>query len=276
MKQKAMSLYDYNDYREFLKDFLRDKTKNQRGSIGKLATSLNVNSAMVSQIIHEKSHLSPEQALRLTKHYGFSNLETEYFMALVSMNRAGDKETKKYYQEKVLSLAKLGETLKEQLNYQNSRKPFDEGVYYSQWYYSAAWLLTAITPQTKQSLCGLLNISAEALEPALLFLTEAGLIKHELGKYIYSGSHVHVGKDSKHLRQHHINWRLKAVQALQSDDINQNFHFTGAIVLSKEDVIKISSKILDFLKEFREITGPSANEELLCLNLDWFKVTKHD
>jgi len=271
-KKNSSNLYNYDDYRIFLKNFLRDKTKNQRGSVGKLATSLGVNSAMVSQILHEKSHLSSEQALRLTRYYEFSTVETEYFMALVSMNRAGDKPTKDYYFEKVSKLASLGQTLKEQLDYQISNRPPDQGIYYSHWYYSAAWLLTSIAPQTKATFKQFLNLSDEALEPVLDFLTDAGMLEHNLGLYSFKGVHIQTDKDSEYLRQHHINWRLKAIQNLQAEGLNKNFHFTGPIVISKVDIKKINEKILDFLKEFREISNPSACEELVCLNIDWFTV----
>ena len=86
-------IFEFADYKRFLKAFIKNLPRRGHGEAGRLAKSLGTNSTFISQILNGQANLSAEQAYKVAQHFAFNQIETDYFMNLVSMNRAGDKAT---------------------------------------------------------------------------------------------------------------------------------------------------------------------------------------
>ena len=268
-----MGIFEFNDYKKFLLSYLKGLPKKGHGEAGKMARSMGVNSTMVSQVLRGHTHLSQEQSFKLTKHLGLSSLETEYFMNLVSMNRAGDHETAAYFAKQLQRLQNLNLSIKDRLNLQSDLTEENQAQYYSHWFYSAIWLLTAIPEtQTREALAQRLNLPIDMVSRTLEFLQEIGLVREEKGHYKIHGTHIHVPDTSPHVRRHHMNWRTQAIQKIETADFSNALFFTGPTVISTKDFEKIKAVLLESLDEIQKISGPSPSEELCCLNIDWFKV----
>lgn len=69
-----------------------------------------------------------------------------------------------------------------------------------------------------------------------------------------------------------MNWRFKANEVIQHANLKDELFFSYPIVISKKDQKIIKEKILSWIEEFSKIAGPSNSEELMCLNIDWFKI----
>jgi uncharacterized protein (TIGR02147 family) len=267
-----MPLFEFNDYKKFLVSYLKNLPKKGYGEAGKMAQAMGVNSTMVSQVLRGSAHLSQEQALRLAKHLGLSALETEYFMNLVSMNRAGDRETESYFAKQLQRLQQLHSTITDRLNLKSDLTEENQSQYYSHWFYSAIWLLTAIPEfQSRDAISRHTNLPLEQVNEVLGFLQQVGLVKEEAGRYILHGTHVHVPHDSPHVRRHHINWREQASRKVETDSFANNFFFTSPTVIAEKDFEKVKKILLRSIEEITKITGPSPSEDLYCLNIDWFK-----
>jgi hypothetical protein len=65
-------------------------------------------------------------------------------------------------------------------------------------------------------------------------------------------------------------WRLKGFQKMESTD-KENLFFTCPIVCSKKSVELLRKKTLKFIEEVLAEIKDSPSEELVCLNIDWFR-----
>ena len=83
---------------------------------------------------------------------------------------------------------------------------------------------------------------------------------------------VHLEKHSPALRQHHTNFRLKAIEQIRETGAEQ-IHYSGVMSLSKKDFEWVSSQLAQFLEEVGKKLKDSPDEELAILNFDWFNFT---
>ena len=268
-----MVVFEFDDYKAFLNSYLQSLPKKGYGMAGRIAQSIGVNSTMISQILKGSAHLGQEQALKLAKFLGLSSLETEYFMTLVLMNRAGDFETQNYYAKLLKRILHSYSSVKERLKLNSDLTEENQARYYSHWYYSAIWLLTAIPEaQSKEKISRMTGLPMDIVNEALDFLVQIGLVKEDSGRFSLSGTHIHVSRESVHVRRHHLNWRERALRKIETDSFANNLFFSGPVVVSKKDFEQIKQILLSAMETIQKVSGPSPSEELCCLNIDWFKL----
>ncbi|MDB5103397.1 MAG: hypothetical protein JWP91_1086 [Fibrobacteres bacterium] len=101
----AISLYDYADYRAYLKDwYKRERDSERKISYRSLAREIGFKSpGHFSLIVNAKANLSLKILDRFIRYLGLSKKEAEYFQALVLYNQAKAQEDKKRYFDRMLS-----------------------------------------------------------------------------------------------------------------------------------------------------------------------------
>ncbi|MEM7647383.1 MAG: hypothetical protein AAF203_10770, partial [Pseudomonadota bacterium] len=95
-----ITLFDYNDYREYMEFKLRSDQFG-RGGKARLAQHLGCQPSFVSQVLKGKSSFSLEQAFKVNALFNHNPLEREYFMTLVEWDRAGSTELRTYFSQKL-------------------------------------------------------------------------------------------------------------------------------------------------------------------------------
>src|ERR1700722_14177025 len=108
-----MSIFDYSEYKLFLKTTIRSLPKQGRGQARRLSEHLSVNSVAVSQVLSGSRDFTAEQALATAAFFGLDEQATEYFVTLVNQARAGTKDLRDYYAKKIAALRQ------ENLRYKN-------------------------------------------------------------------------------------------------------------------------------------------------------------
>jgi uncharacterized protein (TIGR02147 family) len=123
-----ISIYDYQDYRRFLKDILQDIKKerkhlSQRAILQKMGIS---SSGFIANVIAGRSNLTISQVQKLSKVIKLTTAETSYFELLLHFNHADTIEEKTEFYERltVYQKAKLKVLSAEQL------------TLFSRWYYA--------------------------------------------------------------------------------------------------------------------------------------------
>src|SRR5258708_22019785 len=108
-----MSLFNYSQYKPYLRDRIRLMPKNGRGQVLAFANALSIHPTLVSQILRGSKDFTLEQAHSLCEYLGMVGLEADYFLTLVQIERSGTAKLKNYYKQKLakmkqesLSLAK--------------------------------------------------------------------------------------------------------------------------------------------------------------------------
>ncbi len=70
---------------------------------------------MFVSVFNGSKHLTFEQACGVCSFFGFTELETDYFVALVQLDRAGNQEAKTKCKRDIQRLKEKSESLKERL-----------------------------------------------------------------------------------------------------------------------------------------------------------------
>lgn len=95
---------NFIDYRLFLRSYIQSLPKRGRGEISRLATLLDVNSTMISQVLKGTKKLTQEQVYNLSVYLKLTDFQTEYFMMLLQVDRAGSEELRRFWSERVFRL----------------------------------------------------------------------------------------------------------------------------------------------------------------------------
>lgn len=70
--------------------------------------------------------------------------------------------------------------------------------------------------------------------------------------------------------KHHTNWRMKAIQKMDTR-AKEELYFTAPMSIAKKDFELIREKLNVALKDIVDIAKESAAEEVVCLNIDFFR-----
>ncbi len=264
-------IFNFTDYRLFLLDYFGDKSR-RKGLKSSAAKFLGCHTTLISQVLHGQLILNLEQADRLNQFIGHNEDESHYFMLLVQKARAGTKSLEKYFSEQIDQILKLRKVLKKRVGKVDSIATEDELRYYSAWQFSAIHVCLSIPEYNNpETISKALNIPLANVRAMLEFLVRIGLANVKDRVYSISSKHIHLGTDSPQIRNHHTNWRVKSIQSLDQN-LKNNLHYSSAVTLSREDVDTIKELLIQNLKSINKVIQVSKEEEIYCLNFDFFNL----
>ncbi len=211
-KQTSGSLFELSDYRNYVRSWSAAKG---RGEFRRIALALDMHTTLISQIFNGHKSLMEEQALRLCIYMGLNTLETDYFLKLVQVERAGTEQLKAVYIRQLEQIKSHVGEIKGRVPDSTILSELDRAVFYSSWQYSIVRLLTALSRfQTKEKIALRLSLSLSRAQEILDFLTSRGLCKEERGKYLRTEKNTHVEARSPLSIRHHQNWRTKSLELI--------------------------------------------------------------
>jgi uncharacterized protein (TIGR02147 family) len=265
-------IYQYSNYQEYLIYRLGD-AGSRSGKRSALAKEISCQNSFISQVLVKKQNLSLEQAFKVSEFLSHSSEESDFFILMVEKERAGTPELKNYFKKKLALIVQQRTEIESRLQKTRKIPAEHQAKYYGQWYYIAIHLAVSIPSlQTKNELQAYFNLPSKLLEEVLGFLLELGLIIFQDDRYQMSPTHIHIGRSSSELSQHHTNWRLEALKSLshyKEDDV----HYSVVYSLSNKDAKRINEEILLQVEKIQSIVAPSKEESLFCYNLDFFEVS---
>lgn len=267
-----MNIFDFTNYKDFIQKKLKDSDKKGHGQVSRIAKHLGIHTSMVSQILGGPKDFTIEQACGLCPYFGFNELESDYFVALVQWERAGTRETKQKFERDIRRLSQQSESLKDRLPKDVELTEADNALFYSQWFYTAAKLLSSISGfNTPEAIARKLGVPASHIRKALEFLLSTGLCIDDNGKIRPGPANTHLGADSPLVGRHHQNWRVKGFERMGILKPSELF-LTMPATLTEKDAILIRKRLVQTIEDIVEIIDSSKGEVLYCFNLDWFDV----
>jgi uncharacterized protein (TIGR02147 family) len=268
------TLFEFNDYKSFVKSWISSLPKQGYGQFRKIAEHLGISSVAVSHIFNGPRDLSTEQALELSEHLGLSELESEYFIQLVGLERAGTHKLKERIRAKLRRIREQAHELDERLPHDHQLDESARAQFYSQWYYSGIRLLTSIDGFNRiDAIADHLQISPTRVRMVVDFLLRHGLCVEDSGKIRMGPKRTHLESSSPLVSRHHANWRLKGVQ--NNEELRpEELFYTGPMTLSLHTMANIREDLVKLLERTIAKVEPSAPEHLACLNIDWFLIKK--
>jgi hypothetical protein len=99
-----MSVFEFDNYRKFVRHAISTTPALGRGSVKKMATALRVHPSLISQVLSGSKDFTSEQANDIASFLNLNELETEYFLCLVDIERAGTSRLKTFLQNKLMRL----------------------------------------------------------------------------------------------------------------------------------------------------------------------------
>lgn len=267
-----MNVFDHNSYRKILNLRLKLMPKQGHGQAKKLAEYLGVSTTLISQILSEQKHFTMDQAFMSCEFFSLNELETKYFITLVQVERSASQSFRKSLQKDLAQYREDSQKLEKRLTHQQVLNEEQKAIFYSDWYYSAIRMLTSIGGyDSVESIAAYFGLPKKIVASALHFLEAAQLIVQENNKFRIGNLSTHVNAESNWVKLHHNNWRFKAIEYMNYPD-NQKLHYTSPMTLSIADAEKIRMKLVTMIGEVGKIVDDSPAKELMCLNLDWFRV----
>jgi uncharacterized protein (TIGR02147 family) len=273
-KEKPI-IFDYLDYRAFLKDlFEYKKQRNYLFSYRVFAGKAGFSSPnFLKLIIDGKRNLSNEGIGKVAKGFEFKKQEREYFENLVYMNQASSHDDKDYYYKKMMTVN----------GYLKSHRIDKAGyAYFSKWYYPAIREMVvfgdrSITPdKIAQSLNP--GITAREAEKALDVLQELGLvIRNKKGLWEQADTVVSTGPEVKSLiitnyHKEMMKLGMEAIERYPSDERD-----ISAVILSvkKEKFKEFKQRIIAFREELLKIACEEKDpDQVIQINIQAFPLTK--
>ncbi|HVK61069.1 MAG TPA: TIGR02147 family protein [Bdellovibrionales bacterium] len=266
-----MAVFDYDDYKLFVNEWIADQPRGGHGLMRKIAEYLSINSVVMSQVFRGDRDLSVEQALGITKFVGLNELERDFFLLLVQEARAGTTELKSVYKKQREAINEAAQSLKNRIKHSKFSEE-DRATFYSQWYYSAVRLGISIPGlESAGAIAEYLHLDRALVVKIIDFLGKHGLVIEKNGSLKIGPSITHVGHDSPFVGRHHTNWRLKGIQAQEKSNTADMF-YSGPMALSEDAAEKIRKLLIETIEKSTKAAATSDSEVLRCLNIDWFAI----
>jgi uncharacterized protein (TIGR02147 family) len=271
----ANNVFDFSSYKAFLRSRVGDK-RVRKGQRLALAQSISSTSAFISQVLNGDRDLSVEQAQAAAQFLHLNSEETHYFLLMVQETRAGNMNLRTYFRNQREKIINDRNILKNRVAATDKVSSEYQTKYYSSWIYSAIHIAVMIPQlQTVQALSEYLNITPKTVVKALEFLETAGLVRNINGKFETGKMHIHLGNDSENILKHHTNWRVKAIRSLELES-SKDMHYSSVVSMAKSDISKLKDLLIESLKNANNLIKDSKEEEVCCLNIDFFSLKEKD
>ena len=235
------SLFDYLDYRKFLRDFYEEKKKrNYFYSFRYMAQKVGMDHSLLVKVLLGKRHITSESIRKFTALCGFPAIEAKYFELLVNFEKARSESQSKIYLEKLLSFKRHTSRRIEAYQYE----------YFKKWYYAAIRSLLdfyEFDGKDYNNLGKRLNppITESETREAVALLEKLGFVKKN-SEGVFKPREAHVSTGEK--------WHSLAIRNYQKETIALSLSSLERVPKETRDISTITMSITEEgMKEIREI-----------------------
>ena len=268
-----MDIYDYSDYKKFVKDWVKQQAKSGRGQWSRFARHLQLSNVQISQIFQGDRNLSNEQSYFLAKLLELTPAETKYFQLMLQYQLASNHNYKSHLAEE-MKINK--QEAKELINRLPQDDVLDEETktrFYSDWVYSGIRLLCDIKEiNNAEQIANILELEADSVRSKLAFLIEKNLVLRTENGLEVGPKRIHLDKDSPLAKYIHMNWRLKSLQDLSNNQSSDGMRITVPCTSSLSDFEELKQNLRSCLNDFYKKLPESKSESLQCLCIDLFPI----
>lgn len=268
---KPLDLFAFQDYRAYLHAWLEAAREKKSSNLSRLAEAIGVHTSFLAHVLSGAKNLSFEQAAEVSEVLGHTALERELFFALLQLERAGTPKLRKYWQEKRQAVLKEREHVRSRVGEHKTLSAEDHAVFYSSWLYGAIYVATDIGGgQTLEQIAERFRLTRARAQEVLEFLCRTGVCTQKGGRYSMGPAVVYLTNDNPLVVKHHANWRLRALQRLDTREESELF-YTSPMSMSKADAARVRELLAKAIEESLAICKDSKSEEVVTLNIDYFR-----
>lgn len=265
------SIFSYKTHFEYLLERL-DPRKHQRGIKIKLAQFLRVTPGYISQALAGKINLTLEQADLANSFLEHSIDESEFFILLVSRDRAGTTTLKDHYSKQINKIIKKRMEVSAHLDKKLELSPLAQSIYYSSWLYPAIHVAVTI-PKLRRihELINFFHITKDNLLMILEFLESNGLVVKTGENIMPTQNWVRVDRGSPFFNQTHRIWREITLRVLDQNE-SSNLHYSGIFSIDDKVAEQVRKELLSTIRSSVGSFQSAQEEHLQVFSLDFYKL----
>jgi uncharacterized protein (TIGR02147 family) len=267
------SVFEYLDYRDFLKDFYEEKkSEHSFFSYRLFGSKVGLDASYLAKVLIGQRHISNGSIGKITAFCGLREREADFFETLVHFVKARSHKESKLLFEKLLSQKSVG--AKTLLPHQYA--------FYQKWYHSALRSILEFYDfrGDYRALAQQLSppISAREAKESVRLLEKLGLIKKdETGRYRMTDAAITTGPQ----------WHSLAIQAFQEETIRLSAESLARHPKNHRDVSTVTmnisaqnfEEIRERINEFRSsiikfVNEQSSPDRVVQLNIQLFPLTQ--
>jgi uncharacterized protein (TIGR02147 family) len=266
-----LGIFGFSNYRDYLSMRLGGEGS-RTGLKKRAAEAMDVHTTLVSQVLKGHCELSLEQAEKLNKFLNHTSEEASFFLLLILRDRAGTTTLKKRFETQIEEMKGKRLNLTSRVPKEREISIKDQERFYSSFLYSAIHVLSSIPRFNKVTeLSRALGVADQDVQAAVDFLKRLDVVKEKDGVLTPGTRHVHLGASSQFVTNHHLNWRLKAVERIRQDP-KEDLHYSGALSLSEDDVFEIKEILVNSIAKSTKVAMQSKEETAYVFCLDFFRL----
>lgn len=271
---EIFNIFNYSDYKQAVKAWIARQPKGGRGQFRKLALQARVSTVFISQVFNGDRHLSMDHGFEVSKFLELGELETRYFLLMIEEARAGSNSLKAFTRRQLESLRNEAANLKQVLKQERELTDAEKAIFHSNWTYSGVRLITATAGRnSSQAIAKALSIPGDQVLRVLEFLETHGLVIRDPGGFAMGPQRTHLEKSSPYILARQKTWRAKAFECMDRQNEN-DLYYTGPMSTSVALAKQFRRELTEFLKSLSERVVSEKPEELFCLNIDLFQISK--
>lgn len=275
---EKFDIYTYAEPSKLLRSFIASQPQKGRGLVKQLAEHLGVASPQVSQFLSGVKTITMDQAYLIGRYFSWTELEMEYWLTLVDWERASHHEVKKHFKKKLESLKQESLRIGKAVAATTELSEADKAQFYSSWVYSGIRLFCSVGQgkRIEEIHQAFSEFPPTDINTVVEFLLQRQLLKKSGLLYEMGTQRTFVPKGSPFLKQHHTNWRLRAVErAIFIQD--EEMMFTAPLSISENGFKKVRRELQDWIKHISDnLESYGDAEQVACLNIDFFRVDHPD
>ncbi len=272
----SKSIFNYNCYKTYIRDWVQAHPKKGRGLYSKMASCTGIQPVIISQTLSGSRDFSLDQAYLISEFMGIEEgLEWDYLTTLVYKERAATDKLKKSLIRKATALKKQNQMVGERFRDKARLAEFQSKIFFSDVDFSLTRAVIAISTGIFDDVISRLSelgITQTKANYCLKELEEIGLIAKKDDQYIILEKGIHIDKESPYYKIF-----KESVSNLVKSRFGQRFkedalNYQSLATLSKEAATVLRSDMLQFLKESSKKIADSRSEEIYVLNLDFVRL----
>lgn len=267
----SLDIFSFSDYRRYLKEWLEQSRKAGTSNLSRIAEAIGVHTSFLGHVLSGAKNLSFEQATELSENLSLTDLERDYFFSILQIEKAGSHKLRKYWEEKKKQILDERSKVKSRVGVHAELSAEDKAIFYSSWIYVAVFVATAISDgQTLEQIAERFELTRSKADEILNFLIRTGICERDGNIFKVGKSIVFLSNDSPLVVKHHTNWRVKGMQKMDTREGEELF-YTAPMSMSRSDFKKVREILTKSIETSLEICRESSPEEVVCLNIDFFR-----
>jgi uncharacterized protein (TIGR02147 family) len=270
-----ISIFDYFDYRLFLRDFYRQqKAKNPFFSYRYIGNRVAMDSSFLIKVLQGHLHIANEKIGTFADVCNLNEKEAAYFETLVYFCKAKSEKERRLFFEKLFSIGKIKNRKLEERQYR----------FFQNWHHSALWSLLNFFPfkgdyaEIAEMLCP--AISSKEAKRSISLLESIGLIKkNDDGIYRTTDRNLTTGKEwhSLAINQYQKEMMLRAMESLDRDPKEERNISTVTMNIPHKLLPEIDEMISSFRETLIQTVNSAkdtATDRVYQLNVQLFPLSR--